>query len=275
MKNLLILFTLLFSINSFAQSAGDYIDVLHFKDGSVVKGIVLEQILGKSVSIQNKDGELKKFQLSEIEKVSKELDLSSQRVRTKLWMNKFMPFKKGYTIDFESSLGMKGAGFRVYNGYKFSRFAILSLGVGFEVLAINYQNLAAPSLSLNLAFSGEILDKRITPYYQVELGYGYVIERNNIEIFEEYGNLVEDDSFAFDAYKTTNYGGPMGALVFGLKLKIKKGYIKLALDYKANSNFYDATPVHVDKNNTMKIIGESFKSFSLLSGAGVRIGVGF
>ncbi|MGB1315447.1 MAG: hypothetical protein ACPG4Y_05470, partial [Chitinophagales bacterium] len=75
MKNLLILFTLLFSINSFAQSVGDYIDVLHFKDGSVVKGIVLEQIIGKSVSIQNKDGELKKFQLSEIEKVSKELDL--------------------------------------------------------------------------------------------------------------------------------------------------------------------------------------------------------
>lgn len=57
------------SVHSYAQQ---YEDVVYLKNGSVVHGTILEQVIGESVKIKTKDGNLFVFKQDEIEKLTKE-----------------------------------------------------------------------------------------------------------------------------------------------------------------------------------------------------------
>ena len=46
--------------------------VLYLKNGSVIHGVIVEQVIGKSVKIQTRAGNILKFQVDEIEKISTE-----------------------------------------------------------------------------------------------------------------------------------------------------------------------------------------------------------
>jgi len=49
-----------------------YEDVLYLKNGSIIKGIVIEQIPNQSIKIQAKDGSIFVYNIAEVEKVTKE-----------------------------------------------------------------------------------------------------------------------------------------------------------------------------------------------------------
>ena len=53
-------------------SAQQLEDVVYLKNGSVVRGVILEQIPGKSLKIQTAGGSLFVYQMAEIEKMTKE-----------------------------------------------------------------------------------------------------------------------------------------------------------------------------------------------------------
>lgn len=199
--------------------------------------------------------------------------MSSKRVKTKLWMKDYNAFQKGYSFDVEALIGANGAAFRVYNGYRFSRMAMLSIGVGLEIDNVSK---ALPSLSMNIALSGDILQKRITPYYQVELGCGVVLNRRTqTEIHTAFEPSLAG-TYPYEATETINYGGPMGALVFGAKLKTKKKiYYKVGLDWRITSNFYDATNVYVEDMNEKTALGKTQKVLSVYASPGLRFGIGF
>lgn len=68
MKTLITLFTILLaSVSAFAQSN----DIVHLKNGSVIKCIILEQIPGESVRIKTSDGSIYVYLQSEIHKIEK------------------------------------------------------------------------------------------------------------------------------------------------------------------------------------------------------------
>lgn len=71
MKKLLISLTLLtFVLSAFAQ--GNYQDVVHLKNGSIIKGIIIEQVPSKQLKIETADGSVFVYQMDEIEKMAKE-----------------------------------------------------------------------------------------------------------------------------------------------------------------------------------------------------------
>ena len=79
MKKVLISFTLLiFVLSSFAQ--GIYRDVVHLKNGSVIKGVIVEQVPSKQLKIETSDGSVFVYQMDEIEKMSKE-QIDNSRMR--------------------------------------------------------------------------------------------------------------------------------------------------------------------------------------------------
>ena len=45
---------------------------IYLKNGSVIRGVIVEQVLGESVKIQTRAGNILKFQVDEIEKISTE-----------------------------------------------------------------------------------------------------------------------------------------------------------------------------------------------------------
>lgn len=57
------------------QSAGaqEVIEVLHLKNGSMIKGMIIEQVPNESVKIRTSDGSVFVYPLSEVEKITKEV----------------------------------------------------------------------------------------------------------------------------------------------------------------------------------------------------------
>ena len=74
-KNVLFLIVVIcvsfFSQKVLAQG-GNYIDVVYLKNGSVIKGIIVEQVPNQSIKIQTADGSLFVYKISEVEKMTKE-----------------------------------------------------------------------------------------------------------------------------------------------------------------------------------------------------------
>jgi hypothetical protein len=58
-----------FSVCSYTQQ---YEDILYLKNGSIIHGIIIEQVIGESVKIKTKDGNYFVFKMDEIEKMTKE-----------------------------------------------------------------------------------------------------------------------------------------------------------------------------------------------------------
>lgn len=71
---LLTLLALLISSITNAQQ----IDCVHLKNGSILKGIIIEQIIGESIKVQTDDGSIFVYKMSEVLKISKENSNVSQ-----------------------------------------------------------------------------------------------------------------------------------------------------------------------------------------------------
>ncbi len=68
-KLLLLIVALATSATIFAQN---YKEVVHLKNGSVIKGVIIEQVPNESLKIQTADGSLFVYKMSEVAKITKE-----------------------------------------------------------------------------------------------------------------------------------------------------------------------------------------------------------
>ena len=71
MRKLLLLLTLLLSISTYV-AAQNYTEVVYLKNGSVIKGVIIEQVPNVSLKIKTNDGSLIICQMNEVEKITKE-----------------------------------------------------------------------------------------------------------------------------------------------------------------------------------------------------------
>lgn len=63
---------------SIAASAQTYTDVVHLKNGTVVRGIIIEQVPGKTLKVQTTDALKVEINYSDIEKISKETSITTK-----------------------------------------------------------------------------------------------------------------------------------------------------------------------------------------------------
>jgi len=84
MKNLFlitIIFSILTSASVFSQEILE--DVVHLKNGSVIRGVILEQIPNVSIKIKTKDGNVFVFKMQDISKITKEKQVKKQVPNTR------------------------------------------------------------------------------------------------------------------------------------------------------------------------------------------------
>jgi len=65
-KHLALVLLVFISVIAFGQS--NYQDVVYLKNGSIIRGIVIEQIPNKSIKIETSDKSVFVYQMDEIEK---------------------------------------------------------------------------------------------------------------------------------------------------------------------------------------------------------------
>lgn len=73
----LILFAFIASV-SFAQN--NFEEVVYLKNGSIIRGVIVEQVPDKTIKIATADGNLFVFRIDEIEKITKEIPTATNEV---------------------------------------------------------------------------------------------------------------------------------------------------------------------------------------------------
>lgn len=165
MKRLFSILTLLFCIviSSIGQN---YQEVVYLKNGSIIRGVVIEQIPNQSIKIKTTDGNIFAYNTSEVEKIMKEeVNLSSLKNTISSGYKGFIDL--GYTIgigDFEEDR----IEFTTSHGYQANPYLFIGAGVGVSYW-FGPATVAIPifgNLRLNIPTGAPVC-----PYFDFKLGY--------------------------------------------------------------------------------------------------------
>jgi len=170
MKQKLFLF-LLFSMTfcgSFAQSMDE---VVYLKNGSAIRGTVIEQVPGESVKIKTSDGSIFVYKMSEIEKITKE-EKTKSKTKTR---KKEMP-QKGYKgfVDIGYNLGVGSnrdnrIELTTTHGYQFFPYLFAGMGTGVSYW-FGGEEIAIPIFA-NIRGNLPVSSFAFSPFADIKLGY--------------------------------------------------------------------------------------------------------
>ena len=173
-------FLVVITFNLYAQ---DYDDVVYLKNGSVIRGVIIEQVPNESLKIQTKDGNLFVYKFSEVQKMTKEMPFSAQ-ARNKYAMSENKVYSKSRTAQFNKPKGYFGLvelGFApsvnryetlrisatVINGYRVLPQFAIGVGVGLQGY-VDYGELTIPIFA---HLRSDFLDKKVSPFVAFNIGY--------------------------------------------------------------------------------------------------------
>jgi hypothetical protein len=167
----LLLFTCLAS-PLLAQKKG-WQDVVYLKNGSIIRGELLENPRGGPVKIETLGRNLFVFPAGEVEKVVRQLVRPAFRYP---FTTGYYPFTTGYLHMTEAGLSVGNSSARnqgrkeditlqTFNGYQFASYFALGLTAGVDA----YSRITL--LPLGLGLRGDLTKTRTRPYYALDAGY--------------------------------------------------------------------------------------------------------
>ena len=172
MKNInrfLIISFMMFFFPFMVKAQTNYEDVVYLKNGSIIHGMIIEQVPNKSIKIMTKDESIFVCKMDEIEKITKE-EIENPSL---MFYNKIR--KRGYINMTETGFSA-GDGFsyglQTVNGYLFNPMISLGLGTGVDIDKGN--NLSFIPLFIDLR--AYMLEKRVSPYMCMAAGYSFSTE---------------------------------------------------------------------------------------------------
>lgn len=226
MKKLILLFALLLcsTISVFAQN---YQEVVYLKNGSIIRGVIIEQIPNVSLKIQTPDNSLFVCQMSEVEKITKEVqgERRSNRARcSSLQLNNNSGIaSRGYKgfVETGYSLGTGDCSVNRFeistsHGYQFNPY--LFLGAGLGISYYDESNLTA--IPVFVDFRTNFIKNKITPIAGIKFGYS----SGDLEGF--YGCIDLGVRFGMSGKKA---------------MTVKLGYTSQNLEVERYSSFYNPT----------------------------------
>jgi hypothetical protein len=292
------------------SAQGDREDVVYLKNGNIYRGTIIEQVPNVSLKIETIGGNVFSVQISDVAKFTKEekqepehrTDMGRAEIHhdgmhedhfyrddmhrehyyhgwygagdSMHQRSGFHYRMKGYFNTAQLLIENLMGGGRLVNGYKFGQFGYLGVGIGFDIIfndmRRNNSNYSGVYLPLYLHYGGDILRKRITPFYSIEAGYAMKVNPGNNNGMFPGGNMFNNNSNI-----TNGKGGMMGGAGFGVKFYSKH---KIFISLSAHADFQDA------RYSTMQYLYNSagnyyynaeVKSHTMLMIPGIRFGLGF
>jgi hypothetical protein len=225
-KPIILLLSLLLAICTYSQTV-QYEDVVYLKNGSVIRGMIIEQIPNQTLKIKTADRNIFVFEFAEIEKITKEeipQEVLQQDLEPEAPEEEYFVKEHGFESSIDMFLGMElewtgpVIGMHVTAGYRIIPQLFLGVGTGMEL----YTN--GNMLPIFFNVRTDFVKARVTPFFSANIGYafGWV---NNAEGGDWGGIFIEPGiGFRFNISKS-----------FGLNLsssyKFQKAY--------HNDYFYD------------------------------------
>lgn len=277
-------------------------DVIYLKNGNVYRGVIVEQVPGQYYNMQTIGGNIFRVDVADVSKISKEPrfrgpepggrdefnrndriqrggpDRESKKAYKDSLKAAWTPRIKGYFFQGQLLIENLQGGIRLVNGYKFGRFGHVGFGLGIDLSGPSVINRwssdsNSPDFGIYFPFyihySGDILKKRITPFYAIELGYtvGRTPDNNYYSTYD-----------CIDCIPTTQYGqtvhGAMGGAGIGVRFNTRK---RLNFSLLFNVNFknigYKNYDVYYDQYGNY--IQSTRLERTTLVYPGLRLGLGF
>lgn len=179
----LILFVVFvaFSVSCFAQQ--NYQDVVRLKNGSIIRGVIVEQVPNQSIKVETSDKNVFVYKMDEIEKITKEL------INTVNGGQKnYGPLEKRFIglLDVGYSFGVGDfkedrIALNFVGGYKVNPFFISGIGLGLR----HYYDSEALALPIFAHLQANFLNRDVTPFVAARTGYTFDLSND----FEGLGML--------------------------------------------------------------------------------------
>ena len=173
MRKLLLLLTLLLSISTYV-AAQNYTEVVYLKNGSIIKGVIIEQVPNVSLKIKTGDGSLIICQMNEVEKIIKEerytrdyrTDIDNRKAarNTLKGYKGFVDF--GYIADL-SDYDANKVEISTSHGYQFNNYFYLGGGVAADF----YTDVDLIAVPIFVDFRANFINKKVTPFADIKTGY--------------------------------------------------------------------------------------------------------
>jgi hypothetical protein len=264
-----LLFVAIFiSFYSFSQS--DWIESIHLKSGNIVKGVIVENIPGKSVKIKTSDGSLFFFTLDEIEKITKtENTVTSKATVTDSYVppKRFKYTKTGLSKEIRFGLFTPSC---VQASFVLGYMPVSRWNIGLGISTNNYTSLGIANNSASYKQVGEssensvfmpitientyfLTQSRASFYFFMDFGYAPLISSSTGTYSPDYGygSLNDDYNFTSKAVQGGQYfcTGIGVRIALNEKITIKSDLGLLSQRYIAERTnaYYSGT---IDNSNT-------------------------
>lgn len=168
MKKFLALLILTF-VTAFSFGQTNYSDVVYLKDGSVIRGVITEQVPNQHLVINSVDGNILRYTYDQIEKLAREpIKTTKQNSSTDSGLQ--TGYKGILEMGYQFGIGQHGLDrlkLDIINGYQFNPYFSVGIGTGLRY----YFDLDATYIPVFADFRVHITSDKIAPYLALGVGY--------------------------------------------------------------------------------------------------------
>ena len=185
-KRLAVSMTVVFVLMSFLTFAQNSRDIVYLKNGSIIKGDILEVVPNETIKIKTSDGSIFVFKMDEVERTGKDEPVKSQvpvsvATETEKPNEKLRPKSSGYLLMvrlgpnvhlFNSSSDFSAG---IINGLQVNQY--MSFGIGAEATTYVYDedyNSSVLIFPIFLDARFYIPRQAVQPMFSMQLGYSIV-----------------------------------------------------------------------------------------------------
>lgn len=174
MKRLSIILAFLFAIAQWSFSQNNMQEVVYLHNGSIIKGVIIEQIPNVSLKIQTSDGSIFVCNIDEVEKITKESMSKPSRQSASFKKSESGYKARGYKgfVDFgyTAGVGTYGTGrveLTTSHGFQFNPYLFIGGGTGFQV----YHEASVTTMPIFADFRANFTKGPVVPFTGLKLGY--------------------------------------------------------------------------------------------------------
>ena len=226
MKKYLTLFLFILTTTlCFGQN--NYQDVVYLKNGSIIRGTIIEQVPNESIKIETSDKSVFVYEMKDIEKIAKEESKTKNRGAIS-----DSGLKVGYKgiVEWGYQVGVGDAKMdrlklNIINGYQLNPYFSLGLGTGLRY----YLDENAVTIPVFLDFRANFIDNKTSPY--LSLGVGYSLSATDKMPFTGGGFLLNPTLGA--SFKVSE----KTALIIGIGYEMQRFKFQ-SLSYYTHGNLY-------------------------------------
>ena len=153
-------------------------EVVYLKNGSIIKGDIVEIIPNKTLTVETADGSTFVCNYDDIDKIAREKSENNEVIAKKSEDNNLSPLVRGYSGQISSAtlIGENetiGLDFSAIHGFRFNPKLFIGLGSGIRYCINDWKDMITIPVFANFRY--DILNRKISPFIALNSGAAFNI----------------------------------------------------------------------------------------------------